>query len=104
MKNNMKKVLSLLLVLVMVFALAACGGNKTEEPKDDAGSKTEENKDNKDGEKLAKVVFMIATATSIIALGFIIYFIFSKSIPTISKIGLFNFIGGKVIVSWPRRA
>lgn len=48
------------------------------------------------GEKLAKVVFMIATATSIIALGFIIYFIFSKSIPTIADIGLFNFIGGKV--------
>lgn len=54
MKKNMKKVLSLLLVLVMVFALAACGGNTNEKPKDDAGSKTEENKDGeqpKDGEE-----------------------------------------------------
>ena len=46
------------------------------------------------GEKLAKTIFIIATATSIVALGFIIFFIFSKAIPTISKIGLMNFIGG----------
>lgn len=48
------------------------------------------------GEKFAKLIFFMATATSIIALGFIIFFIFSKAIPTISEIGLFDFIGGKV--------
>lgn len=47
------------------------------------------------GEKFARIIFIIATATSIIALGFIIYFIFSKAIPKISDVGLFNFIGGK---------
>lgn len=47
------------------------------------------------GEKLALVVFFLATATSIIALGFIIYFIFSKAVPTIAEIGLSNFVAGK---------
>lgn len=46
------------------------------------------------GERFAQFIFFISTATSIIALGFIIYFIFSKAIPKISDIGLFNFIGG----------
>lgn len=47
------------------------------------------------GEKSARIIFIIATATSIIALGFIIYFIFSRSVPKILDIGLFDFIGGK---------
>lgn len=47
-------------------------------------------------EDFGKIVFMISTAISIIALGFIIYFIFSRAIPTISEVGFSNFIFGKV--------
>lgn len=46
------------------------------------------------GEKLAKIVFVIATATSIVALGFIIYFLFSTTIPTMLNIGIKEFIFG----------
>lgn len=46
-------------------------------------------------EKLSKIIFMIATGTSIVALAFIIYFLFSTAIPTIADIGLLDFIGGK---------
>lgn len=46
------------------------------------------------GEKLAKIVFIVATGTSIVALAFIIYFLFSTAIPTIAEIGLFDFIFG----------
>lgn len=46
-------------------------------------------------ERFAKIIFFISTATSIIALGFIIYFIFSNAIPKIMDVGLLNFIGGK---------
>lgn len=47
------------------------------------------------GERLAKVVFIMSTVTSILALGFIIYFLFSTAIPTISEIGFKEFIFGK---------
>lgn len=47
------------------------------------------------GELFAKWVFIIATATSIVALGFIIYFLFETAIPTIAKIGLTDFLFGK---------
>jgi len=45
-------------------------------------------------EKFARAIFLLSTAASIIALGFIIYFIFSKAIPKILDVGIFNFIGG----------
>lgn len=47
------------------------------------------------GERLAKVVFIMSTVTSILALSFIIYFLFSTAIPTISEIGFKEFIFGK---------
>lgn len=45
-------------------------------------------------EDFSKVVFIIATAVSIIALGFILYFIFSTAIPTIAEIGFKEFLFG----------
>ena len=48
-------------------------------------------------EGFAKTVFIIATAVSIIALGFILYFIFSTAIPTITEIGFKEFLFG---TSW----
>ncbi len=51
-------------------------------------------KDKRGLEQFAKFVFIIATCTSLIALGFIIYFIFSQAIPKIMEIGLFHFIFG----------
>ena len=47
------------------------------------------------GEKFARIIFIMSTATSIVALGFIIYFLFSTAIPTIAEIGFTNFIFGK---------
>ncbi len=52
------------------------------------------NKDKTILESTAEAVFIIATCTSVIALGFIIFFIFSQAIPKISEIGLFNFMFG----------
>ncbi len=46
-------------------------------------------------EGAAKFVFIIATYTSLIALGFIIFFIFSQAIPKIMEIGLFDFLFGR---------
>lgn len=47
------------------------------------------------GELFSKWVFIIATASSIVALGFIIYFLFSTAFPTIGEIGVTNFLFGK---------
>ena len=52
MKTNMKRILSLLLVLAMVFALAACGGET--KPADDSKEQTEEKKPAEGEEKPAE--------------------------------------------------
>lgn len=46
------------------------------------------------GEKLSKWIFIFATGFSIVALGFIIYFLFSTAIPTILEIGVKDFLFG----------
>lgn len=46
------------------------------------------------GEEFARVVFIIATAASIVALGFIIYFLFSTAWPVIREHGFSNFLFG----------
>ncbi len=46
-------------------------------------------------EGFAKVVFFIATGTSVVALAFIMYFILSMAIPKIMEVGFVNFIFGK---------
>lgn len=56
---------------------------------------------NKSGKKylmedFAKVIFIIATAVSIIALALILYFIFSTALPTIKEVGFKEFLLGKV--------
>ena len=45
-------------------------------------------------ESFMKVVFIVCTLASILALGLILYFIFSNSIPTINKIGFKEFVTG----------
>ena len=45
MKTNLKRIISLLLVLVMVFALAACGETKKPEDKKEEPAKTEDKKE-----------------------------------------------------------
>ncbi len=45
-------------------------------------------------EKFMEVVFFIATATSIVAVALICWFVFSTGIPTIRKVGFMNFIFG----------
>lgn len=47
MKNNYKKILSLLLALVMVFSLVACGGNNKKTDSDTSKETTAEGKDKK---------------------------------------------------------
>lgn len=47
------------------------------------------------GEGFARIVFIIATAASIVALGFIIYFLFSTAWPVIQRTGITDFIFGK---------
>ncbi len=46
-------------------------------------------------ESFATFIFIIATCTSLIALGFIIFFIFSQAIPKIMEIGFIDFIFGR---------
>ncbi len=46
-------------------------------------------------ESFAKFIFIIATCASLVALGFIIFFIFSQAIPKIIEIGFTDFIFGK---------
>lgn len=45
-------------------------------------------------EGFARIVFLVSTAVSILALGMILFFIFSRSIPTIAKIGIGEFFFG----------
>lgn len=45
-------------------------------------------------EKLSRLVFITATAASIVSLVFILYFIFSRAIPTILEIGPVEFLTG----------
>lgn len=42
-----------------------------------------------------KILFLIATTSSVVAVAIIFYFIFANSIPAIREIGLINFITGK---------
>lgn len=53
---------------------------------------TSENVTTKD--KVMNVVFIAATAVSIIAVGLICFFVFSTAIPTIAKIGISDFVLG----------
>lgn len=46
-------------------------------------------------EDFARYVFILATITSVVALGFIIYYIFAIAIPTVSEIGFTNFLFGQ---------
>lgn len=47
-------------------------------------------------ERVMNIVFMAATAISIIAVGLICWFVFSRAIPTMSQIGFKNFIFGEL--------
>lgn len=55
--------------------------------------KTEEKKDYLEG--FMKIVFIMATTASIVAVALIMFFIFSSAVPTIREIGLGNFILGR---------
>ena len=55
--------------------------------------KTEEKKDYLEG--FMKIVFIMATTASIVAVALIMFFIFSSAVPTIREIGLGNFIFGR---------
>ncbi len=47
-------------------------------------------------EKIMEIVFLVLACVSIVAVVLVCYFMFSKGIPAMSKIGLGNFILGKV--------
>ena len=49
---------------------------------------------NKIKEKVMSAVFLIAALTSILAVLLICFFLFANGLPAISKIGLFDFLGG----------
>ncbi len=46
------------------------------------------------GEKLMKAVFLLTACVSILAVGLICFFLFYNGLPTIGKIGAFNFLAG----------
>ena len=45
-------------------------------------------------ENFMKIVFLICAAISILSVGLICFFLFINGIPAMSKIGIFNFLGG----------
>src|SRR5699024_10592779 len=60
MKKNLKKLLTIMLSMVMVFSLSACGGNKTTgEKKEDKSGDVEETAGN--SEKIQLTLWSIAT-------------------------------------------
>lgn len=52
-----------------------------------------------DKEKLIKCAFFVLGMVSVIAVGFIVFYIFSAGVPGIMKVGFINFIFGKVWAS-----
>ena len=47
-------------------------------------------------EKIMEIIFILCACTSILAVALICFFLFTKGIPGMAKIGIFKFLGGQV--------